>query len=349
MAAQKTQEVEFRKILTDIRNGVIAPVYLLMGDEPYYIDLLIEALEKHVVAEDERDFNLTTIYGKDAEIPSLIAACQQYPFMSDRKLVLLKEAQAMEKAKVKLEGLADYVACPTDGNVLAVAFKGDSLNANSRLMKMADKAGAVIFKSPRLRDNQLDSVIKDYCNVRKIGIDGKAVEMLKEFLGTSLSKLFGEIEKLRVAGGKDMTRITPELIEKNIGMSKDYNNFELCHSLGVRDYDRCMRIVKYFASNPRQNPVVMITSSLFSFFLKIFIGLMSKDKSESSLMAVMQVPNQYIFRTEFVPALRNYTAAQVAGIISMLRELDTKSKGIGSNQNEYELLKELIFKIFARR
>ena len=349
MAKEISQVVESRKILADIRKGAFAPVYLLMGDEPYYIDQITDALVKHVVPEDDRDFNLVTLYGKDTDVVSVIAACQQYPFMSDRKLVMLKEAQTLQQAKVQLEELADYVAHPTDGNVLVVAFKGDSLNGNGRLMKMAAKAGAVIFKSQRLYDYQLDEVIRSYCTANRLGIDDKAMEMLKEYLGTSLSKLFGEIEKLRVAEGKGMARITPEMIEKNIGMSKDYNNYELCHSLAVRDYDRCMRIVKYFASNPKQNPVVVTVGTLFSFFQKLFIGNMTKDKSEKNLMAVMELNKPVIFRKDYMPGLRNYTAGQSAKIISMLRELDIKSKGIGSNQNEYELLTETIFGIFAAR
>ncbi|MDE5901655.1 MAG: DNA polymerase III subunit delta, partial [Muribaculaceae bacterium] len=301
MAKEISQVVESRKILADIRKGAFAPVYLLMGDEPYYIDQITDALVKHVVPEDDRDFNLVTLYGKDTDVVSVIAACQQYPFMSDRKLVMLKEAQTLQQAKVQLEELADYVAHPTDGNVLVVAFKGDSLNGNGRLMKMAAKAGAVIFKSQRLYDYQLDEVIRSYCTANRLGIDDKAMEMLKEYLGTSLSKLFGEIEKLRVAEGKGMARITPEMIEKNIGMSKDYNNYELCHSLAVRDYDRCMRIVKYFASNPKQNPVVVTVGTLFSFFQKLFIGNMTKDKSEKNLMAVMELNKPVIFRKDYMP------------------------------------------------
>lgn len=344
--APKTQIPEYRSIMTDIRRGNFASVYLLMGDEPYYIDRIVEALEKEVVPEEEKDFNSLTVYGQDVNIPSLIASCQQYPFMADRKIVLLKEAQSMHNAKNTLEGLAEYVLHPSDMNVLVVVYKGDNLSGNSKLMKAASKSGAVVFKSLKLRDYQLDAPIKEYCQSKKIGIQEKAMVMLKEYLGTSLSKIFSEIDKLIVAGGKEMAQITPELIENNIGISKDFNNYELVNAIASKNYDRSLLILKYFTSNPKQNPTVMTTSSLFNFFSRVLIGHMSKDKSEMGLITAMELKSSFALR-DYLPALRNYSAMQVIKIIRFLREFDTKSKGIGSTQNEYELLTELVYNIFT--
>ena len=344
--AVKNQTGDFRTLLTSIRKGEFAPVYLLMGEETYYIDRLTEALEQKVVPEDERDFNLTTVYGQDADIPALISSCQQYPFMSDRRLVMLKEAQSIHNAKNVLDGLADYVLRSCDTTVLVIVYKGGDLNGNSRLMKAATKSGAVVFKSPRLREWHLDGPIKEYCQGRHIGIQEKAMVMLKEYLGSSLTKIFSEIDKLIVAGGNDLTQITPELIERNIGISKDFNNYELCNALASRNYDRAMLIVKHFSSNPKQNPTVMTTATLFSFFSKLLMGHMSRDKSEQGLMAAMELKGSFALK-DYLPALRNYGVMQVVKIIHLLREFDTKSKGIGSTQNEYELLTELVFNIFT--
>lgn len=346
--AVKTQLEDFRGLMTKIRRKEFADVYLLMGEEPYYIDRLVEALEENVVPAEERDFNVMTVYGQDADMPSLIAACQQYPFMSDRKLVVLKEAQSMIQAKNRLEHLAEYVLRPSDVNVLVVVYKGGELSATSKLMKAAKESGAVIFKSPALRDYQLDGPIKEYCTARRIGIQDKAMMMLKEYLGTSLEKIFSEIDKLIVAGGAGMAQITPEMIERNIGLSKDFNNYELCNALGAKDYAKCMLIVKSFARNPKQNPTVMTTASLYGFFSRLLIGLTTKATSEEALASAMELKSSYALK-DYRAAFTKYTPMQALKAIHFLREFDAKSKGVESNQNEYDLLTELIFNIFAAR
>lgn len=346
--AAKTQEGDFRNIISSIKREEFANVYILMGEETYYIDEIVSALENSVVPADERDFNLVTVYGQDADMPSLIAACQQYPFMADRKLVILKEAQSIHNAKNQLDNLAEYVLHPSDMNVLVICYKGDNLNAGSKLMKAASKTDAVIFKSPALREYQLDGPIKDYCRARKIGIQEKALVMLKDNLGTSLTKIFGEIDKMIVAGGKNLSQITPELIEKNIGVSKDYNNYELTKALGAKDYGKAMMIIHNFASNPKQNPTVITTAVLFNFYSKLLIGKMIGSNSDSALIEALELKNKYSL-PEYKLALSNYSAMQLVKSIHLLREFDAKTKGVESNQNEYELLKELIYNIFTSR
>ncbi len=338
----------FREILTDIRKGNFANVYILMGEEAYYIDKLTEALEECVIEPDDRDFNQTAYYGNEIDIPTVIATSQQFPVMADRRLVLVKEAQAMQNAKAELDKLSEYLKRPADNTVLVIIYKGDNLNATSALLKAAAKADAIVFKSPRLRDYELPVPVKDYCQSKKIGIDERSVKMLCEYCGSDLSKLFGEIDKLLVAGGKGMTAITPELIEKNIGVSKDFNNFELTNALTVKDFDKTIRIIDYFRSNPTKNPTVMTTAVLFNFFTKLVIAHFLKDKSDSSLMANLQLKNTYALR-EMQTAMRSYSASQAIGAIHALREFDTKSKGVNSFQNEYDLLRELIYTIFILR
>lgn len=349
MAASKTQIGEFRKIMADIRKGDYAPVYLLMGEEPYYLDCIADALEKSVVAEDERDFNLTVLYGQDTDVKSVIAACQQYPFMADRKLVVLKEAQTLHQAKTALENLAEYVGRPSDSNVLVVVYKGGVINATGKLMKIAAKSGAVVFKSPAIPEWELDAPIKEYCQSRKIGIDEKAVAMLKDYIGASVAKIYSALDKVIMAGGESLTRITAEMIESNIGISKEFNNFELVSAIGQRNYDRCMLIVKQFASNPKANPTPPTATAIFNYFARLLSGHLSPTRTEAGMMAAMEVKNSYIFRKDYAVALRNYDAMQCVRIIHMVREFDCNIKGIGSNQNEYELLTELIFNIFSAR
>lgn len=344
----KSQNKDFRSIMTDIRKNIFAPVYILMGEEPYYIDIITEALDKRVVPENERDFNVVTVYGQDANIPDVITACQQYPFMADRKLVLLKEAQSMNRAKSTLDGLAEYVLRPSDMNVLVICFKGDNLNANSRLLKAAAKSGAIIFRSPKLRDYQLDTPIKEYCRDKKISIQEKAILMLKESLGTSLEKIFSEIDKLIVAGGRGLSQITPELVERNIGISKDFNNIELWKAIGNKDYGKCMLIVKHFSLNPKQNPTQLTTAILFSYFSRLLSGLLTTNPTESNLISSMDLKSGYSLN-EYSSAFRKYTPMQVIKAIHFLRDFDAKSKGINSNQNEYELLTELIYNIFTAK
>lgn len=336
----------FREIMTAINHGTFAPVYILMGDEPYYLDRITDALEQQVVSPEDRDFNSYIYYGADAQIDVVAAAAQQYPVMAPRQLVILKEAQGMAQAKSALDKLAPYVSRPTLTTVFAIVYKGETLNATSQLIKAANASGALIFKSQKLRDYQMATPIKDYCASKGVGIDDKSVGMLVEYLGTTLSKVFGEIDKLIVAGGENVKRISPLLIEENIGISKDFNNFELTNAIVSRDYPKAMRIVDYFSRNPKTNPTVITSSMLFNLFTKIITILFLKDKSDASIMQALQLKSAYQLK-DLKAGLAAYPGDRSLKIVSAIREFDCKSKGIGSFQNEYELLKELIFKIFT--
>lgn len=345
--AKKSNKSDFRSIITSIRKKEFAPVYLLMGEESYYIDKIVEILDSSLVAEDERDFNYSVVYGKDANIPDIIASCQQYPFMADRRAVFFKEAQTVEGGKNTLDQLASYIAHPNEQCSLVISFKGDSLNATSKLMKTAGASdNVVVFKSDRLREWEVAAPISEYCREKKVAIGEDSINILKEYIGCELSKLFGAIDKLIVSSDIAGGRITPELIERNIGISKDYNNFELINALALKNYDKCMRIISYFESNPSKNPTVMTTGLLYGFFSKLFSAQMSADKTEAGLKAAVGAKSDFAF-IDYRNALRNYTAVQSINAIHLLRQFDTQSKGVGSFQNEFGLLKETIFNIFA--
>lgn len=335
----------YREILTSIKKGEFAPVYILMGDEDYYINLIMEALERKVVEEEDKDFNLNIYFGVDADMDVVVAAAQQMPVMAPRRLVLLKEAQSKMQAKQQLEKLAPYVSRPNPGCVFAIAFKGDTLNATSALMKAAKKSGAIIFNSEKVRDYNLPTHVKDYCVAHKCGIEENAVRLLCEYIGGPLSKLFGEVNKLISIKGEN-GKITAEDVERNIGISKDFNNFELVSAIARRNYPKAVQIVKYFEANPKTNPTVMTTAQLFTFFTRLVSAHYLPSKSDDAIKQALGI--RYAPQlNELKEAMRNYNPYQAVYSLHALREFDVKSKGVESFQNEYDLLLELIFKIFT--
>lgn len=345
--SSKSSATDYRSIVTSIRKREFASVYLLMGEESYYLDKLVELLDATVVTEDERDFNYTVVYGKDANIADIIASCQQYPFMAERRVVFLKEAQSIENARSVLEALAPYVTRPNNQCTLVVCFKGGILNATSALMKAAAASdNTVVFKSNALREWEVAAPISEYCREKKVAIGEDSINILKEYIGYDLSKLFGAIDKLIVSADITNRRITPELIERNIGISKDFNNFELQNALATWNYEKCMKIISYFESNPKNNPTIVITGTLYGFFSKLFSAQMSHDKSEAGLKAAVGAKSEFAFR-DYRNAMKHFTPVTTLNAIHLLRQFDTQSKGVGSFQDEYALLRELIFNIFT--
>ncbi len=349
MPPKTSKELSYRDILDSIKKKEFASVYLLMGEEPYYIDLIVDALETGVVKEENQAFDQLVFYGADSDLDVVIANARQYPVMGDCQLVILKEAQTIPGgAKNQLEKFASYISQPNKQGILVIAFKGDNLAATSELMKAAAKASehVIVFKSPKIKDHQLAGPIKDYCRLKKIGIDEQAVQMLIEYIGNSLQKLFGEIDKLIVSAGKKAKRITAEMVQDNIGISKEFNNFELTKAISTKDYPKTLRILNYFRKNPKNNPGVITTSVLQKFFSQLVVAHYTQDKSDKGLMEALQLKSPYALR-EIRDGMRMYSPRQSLASISALRDYDCKSKGIGSLQNEYDLQQELIFKIFT--
>lgn len=332
--------------MSDIGRRKFAPVYILMGEEEYYLDVIAGALEDSVLREDERDFNLTTLYGAETRVDIVVSAAQRFPMMAERQLVLFKEAQAMPRAKEQLEKMAAYMAHPNLSTVLVVIYKGDNLNVTSKMVKAAQANGAVVFRSPALRDYQLAGPIKDYCAGRNITIDDKAISMLSDNIGARLSKLFGEIDKLIVSQRGELKRITPDLIERYTGISKDYNPFELVNALGAGDYPKAFRIAEYFRKNPKQNPLVMVGSAVFNYFSRLVIANAAKDRSDAGLMQALQLKSPYALK-EVRSAMRRYDLRRSMAAVHAVREFDCRIKGIGSVTNEHSLLRDLIFKILT--
>ena len=331
---------EIVKIINDIKNGQIKPIYFLMGEEPYYIDKLTEYIEDHVLSEDEKGFNQMVLYGRDVTVEDIVGQAKRYPMMADRQVVIVKEAQELSRTIEKLESYAEN---PQPTTVLVIAYKYKTLDKRKKLTKLIDKNG-LLFESKKLYENQVAAWISRVLKPKEYSIEPKASAMLVEFLGTDLSRISNELDKLQIILPKGTT-ISPNHIEENIGFSKDFNVFELRKAIGDRNVLQAYRIADHFAQNRKEYPMVLTVSMVFSFFsgLLQYHGL--KDKSAGNVSRVLKV-NPY-FLKDYDVALKNYPMKKVSSVIATLRDIDVKSKGVGANQlDESDLLKEMLIKIF---
>jgi len=328
-----------KQIVSDIKQGTIKPIYFLMGEEPYYIDAISSYIEKNVLSEEEKGFNQMVLYGRDVTIEDIVSNAKRYPMMAERQVVIVKEAQDLSRTIDKLES---YAANPQLTTVLVICYKYKKLDKRKKIYKAIDKAG-VLFESKKLYDNQVPDWIRRVLSGKKYTINPKAAQMLVEFLGTDLGKINNELDKLQLvlpAGSE----ITPIHIEENIGISKDYNNFELRKSVGERDILKANRIINYFAQNPKDNPTVVTVSLLYNFFSQLLQYHALGDKSQFSVAKALKI-NPF-FVKEYQAAGKNYPMRKVSQVVALLREADLKSKGVGaSNLPQSDLLKELLFKI----
>lgn len=331
---------EVLKIVNDIKSGNIKPIYFLMGEEPYYIDKLSDYIEKKVLSEEEKGFNQTVLYGRDVTIEDIISTAKRYPMMADRQVVIVKEAQDLIRTIDKLESYADN---PMPSTVLVFCYKYKTLDKRKKVTKLLAKNG-VVYESKKLYENQVGEWIKRVLSGKKYLIEPKANAMLVEFLGTDLSKINNELEKLQIILPIGST-ITPKDIEENIGFSKDFNVFELRKALGERNQLKAYTIAENFAQNPKDNPMVVTTSLVFGFFIQLLKYHGLKDRNPKNVAAVLGV-NPF-FLKEYDVALKNYPMKKVSQIVGALRDIDVKSKGVGANaMSQSDLLREMLYKIF---
>lgn len=346
--AEKKETVTYFSLRKEIESGKFQPIYLLHGEEPYYIDQLSDLIVDKALREDEKDFNLSIYYGSDANVREVISTCKQYPAFSQYKVVVLREAQNVNKQNgghnKDLELLAHYAENPLRSTILVVCNKDGAIKAKSFVDMLKKQHTGVVFSSAKVRnDRDLKGVISNYAASMGCNIDMKSVQMLADFIGNDLSRMFSELDKLKLLVGADNS-ITPELIEKNIGISKDFNNFELEDALITRNAAKAYRIIDYFEKNPKNNPVVVTVSMLFSFFSGVLLVRASKDQSQTALMAAVGTKSAWRLG-KFKEATRYYSTQSCVNIIGFLRECDVRSKGMGSRQDQYALLRELIYKI----
>lgn len=334
-------ELTYEGICQDIRSKKFAPVYVLMGDEPFFIDQITDLLLENVLDESERDFNQVMLYGADIDAVTIINAARRFPMMSKYQLIVVREAQLVRDIEV----LANYVKKPLMSTVLVLNYKYKTLDRRKSLATATDKVG-VLFESKKIPDYKMPAFITSLMQQRSIGIDGKAAQMLADFLGNNLSRLSKELDKLALLlpenGAK---RITPELVEQNVGISKEYNNFELLKAIATKDVLKANRIAQYFEKNPKNNPIQATLPVLFNYFSNLLICYYAKDRSENGLMAALGLRGAFQVK-DYVLGMRNYPAMKVFNIIHDIRITDARSKGVdNSSASDAELLKELLYKI----
>jgi DNA polymerase-3 subunit delta len=330
----------FEEIKATIAARNYSPVYLFMGDEPYYIDELTNLLVNAVIPEAEKDFNQHILYGMETDTASVITLARSFPMMSDFQLVVIKEAQGLKK----IEELEIYVKNPLKTTVLALNYKNGSLDKRKKLYAGIDKNG-VVLESKKIPEYKIPAFVQSYFKQKGFGIDAKPAQMLSDFLGNNLSKLVNEMDKLLLSVPANEKRITAELIERNIGISKDYNNFELLKAVVEKNVLKANRIADYFEKNPKNNPLIVTLIVLFNFFSNLMICYWEKDKSEVGIAAALGF-RQTFQAKDYVTALRNYNAFKAMQIVELLRRYDAKAKGVDNvSTPDGELLKELIYKM----
>ncbi|MEQ9427037.1 MAG: DNA polymerase III subunit delta [Cyclobacteriaceae bacterium] len=329
-------------VLSDIQKNKFSPIYFLHGDEPYFIDLIVDHIEKNAIEESAKSFNQIVLYGKDVDMNQILTQARRFPMMSERQVVLVKEAQeirdlAKEAGQTLLEG---YINQPQASTILVFAHKHKAFDQRKKIAKELNKK-AVVVQSKRLYDNQIPDWIKTFIGQRGHSIEEKAAHMLSEYIGNNLERIVNEVDKILI-NFKEKVYITPDLIEKYVGISKEYNSFELQKALAVRDVYKANLIVNYFGANPKSNPLILTIAFLYTFFTKLLLVHSANDQSSGALASQLRISPFFV--KEYITASKNYPKGKVIANIHHLRHADLKSKGVNANNiDNGELLKELIF------
>lgn len=328
----------FEEIISNLQKKIYHPIYFLMGEETYFIDKISDYIADNVLTDAEKGFNQTVLYGKDIEPHMIIANARRFPMMANYQVIIVREAQNIKK----IEELETYARNPLNSTILVINYKYKTLDKRKTFPKLLDQKG-VLFESKKIYDNQLPTWISTYLKSQQYTISPQAAAMISEFLGADLSKVANELDKLIISLPVG-TQITPDHIEKNIGISKEFNVYELQNALGDRDLLKANRIINYFGANPSSNPVPVVISSLFSYFSKILNYHFLEDKSQNNVASVLQV-HPFFVKT-YVAAAKNYNIKKLVEIVSILREYDMKSKGFGNiSASPADLQREMVYRI----
>lgn len=335
---------EVKKIISDIKKKDIKPVYFLMGDEPYYIDRISEYIADNVLTEDEKSFNQMILYGKDVTINEIISNARRFPLMADYQVIIIKEAQDLSRS---IEQFDSYFSNVQTTTILVFCYKYKTIDKRKKLYKNVEKQG-VVFESKKLRDYQIEGWLKKLLATKKYTIDPKASAMLVEFLGTDLNRIANEINKLAIILPQG-TLITPEHIEENIGISKEFNNFEFIKAIAEKNAFKAYQIAKYFADNSKNNPLVVTTSLIYNFFSKLlqYHGMLYKNNNVNPKDIAKDLKVSEYFLKDYTIGAKNYNMKKCSQNVNLLREMDVKSKGVGANAlSHHDLLIELLGKFF---
>jgi len=333
------------QVLSELRSGKYAPVYFLQGEEAFYIDEISDYIEANCIPEAEKSFNQTVLYGKDVSMAQVITNARRFPMMADRQLVLIKEAKEISDLG-KEEGdklLLDYLEQPVPSTVLVFAHKHKKLDGRKPLAKKI-KNSATFVTTEKLKEHEVPQWIESYVKEKSLKIERSSIQLLAEYLGNNLERLSNEISKITI-NLKEGEEITPQLIQKYVGINKDYNVFELQKAIGHGDVLKANRIVNYFAANIKANSPIMVVAVLYSYYTKLLLAHGAKDKSPGGLAKHLRLP-PFVIQKDYLPALNRYSLAKVIQSISILREADLKSKGVDAGDiSDGDLLREMVFKL----
>ncbi len=333
-------EITYEDIIKGVRNHDYKPVYFLMGEESYYIDKIADFIADTVLKENEKEFNQIIAYGNDVDIATIISTAKRYPMMSDYQVVIIKEFQNVNN----IDELSFYLQNPQPTTILVLCYKNGVIDKRKKLTADIQKVG-ILFDSKKMKDAQIPMFVSSYLKRKSIDIEPKAAELMAEFVGSDLSRLSSELEKLIISLSKNEKRITCDHIERNIGISKDYNNIELRNALIYKDVLKANKIVKYFNDNPKTNPIQLTLSMIFNFYSNLMLAYYAPVKNEQGI--AQQLGLKFAWQAkDYLSAMNKYTGVKVMNIISDIRCCDASSKGIGGNSiSNGDLLKELVFKI----
>ena len=333
--------ITHREIVEQIRRQEYKPIYLLMGEEAYYIDRISEYIADNVLTKDEQDFNQTIIYcTRETAVADVINCARRYPMMAKHQVVIVKEAQNL----LKIDELAVYAQNPMETTILVICYKNGKVDGRKKLIPAVEKVG-VVFESPKLKDGMLPQFIADYLRRKQVSIEERACLMMAESVGADLNRMAGELDKLVLALPTGQMRITPYLVEQHVGISKEFNLWELRTAVSNKDVAKVNKIIFYFDQNPKANSPVATVAMLFNFFAQLMLAYYSPDRTDRGMMVQLDLRQNWQLR-EYTTAMRNYTALKTMRIIGKLREADARLKGINrGNLTDADIMHELFFYI----
>lgn len=338
-SARKKPGITYEAIIRDVRAGQLKPVYFLMGEESYYIDRVSDFIVDAVLKKEERDFNLLTFFGAETDIDTVINAAKGFPMGAQRLVVVVKEAQELKK----LERLEYYLKSIQPSTVLIFCYKNGKIDQRLKVASMIEKQG-VLYESPKLNERQLISFVKSYAQRKRVGIEEEAVMMLAEYVGNDLNRMAGELDKLFIALADGQRIVTQDMVQSHVGISKEFNIFELQDALGRKDIAKVMLIAKYFDSNPKAYSIQKMLPMLFKYFSNVMLAYYSPDKSERGIAAWLGM-SEWAVRKNVLPTMKTYSGVKVMRIIGEIRRTDARSKGVESTSSTTsgELMRELFY------
>ncbi len=340
--ASAPSTLTFDSLRRSIESGKTAQVYALYGLEGYYIDVLVKDFER-LIPDEDKQFAQFVFYAPETEPARIVDQCRQVPMLTDRQLVIVKECQSARADQ--LDKLRSYVASPTESTVLVLCWRGGDIKGAELKAAIRKSPAAVVFESKKVYENNIPALVASYLKTKGLGADAKAMEMLRDFIGTDLSRLYNELDKLATILPPRAT-VTPEAVERHVGVSREYNSYEIVDAIAARDAAKVFRIAEYFRANPKVAPPVMVAASIFAYFADLMVAWYSPDRSDKGLQEALGLKSSFQVK-RFRLGLSNYPPFAVVEIIDAVRRFDVRSKGVGSRQDAADLFRDLLYLILT--